>query len=1445
MSTNVGSLSFDASINLDQFRRDGREMISITNSITDAQKKQSQGIEDFAKKAAQAAAGFLSIQAATGFVKSMIEVRGQFQQIEVAFGTMLKSKDAADKLMTQAVQLAAITPFTLQEVASGAKQLLAYGFAAKDVTKQLETLGNIASGVGSDLNGIVYLYGTLKASGRVTQIDINQFAGRGIPIYQALADVMKINVDQVRSYVSAGKIGFPQVEAAFKSLTSEGGQFFNLMQEQSKTLTGQLSNLEDAWSRMLNDLGKRNEGLFSNAIGGAIDLVNNYQKIIDILELLIITYGAYRAALILQTASTTLATLAIGAEGFAFSVLRNGLLETIGALELYEGVTVSAAATTALITGVVASLTIVLYSLAQAQTAESLAQDAVNKSIDAGGRAVDSENGKIQALIDTIQSHTSSVLEKKEAYTDLQKETNGYLRSYSLEEIAAGKAAGAIALLDGHIQHLIETQTEYAEYKKMDERIDELNKKGIDAVSTFDKLAARIKIIFDRSLSGTYSGKGIFDDLTGNLDGAIVSRIINDNEGAKTNLKSKNPDLQKIIDKAAKDKKDAENAKKAADDAIKKFNDLLADGALKNFDKLLKTAPNKDSLDKLQKALTDAYENLAPGDKQKAIIKAKIQQVDKFIADEYGTSVKAQVKAANDRAKFLDELSKTEAKATGKALDQNGEAINAIHTKYEELRKKAASLKLGSGVTQRIDNLEKKEIGETKYEQDTKLLKDNLEKQKNLQIEYEADVEKFGIDAAKNKYAGLLVAGKSYYTQLLEDQKAITDIPVEKRTGNQNERLKIVNDLIAEETKRQRAADDERLAAALSSSETFNVVRLKALDDYLKQKKIIEDAADVQDKDVRISKLQQDTTEKIQAAKVESIKKLEVYRDLSGDISKINEATARKDIETLNKIIEAALKAGLISKKDAAEFRKLTSDASLALNDKTYDKMLVVAGGLDKIAQSAEKMGGKFGGAMGVVLSSLSSAVSAVANVGKLSDALKNATTDSEKFSANANLIATGISAVTDMIGMITSAAKQRKEAAQAYLDSVTMAQNAYNLSLNEEIRLRAQLNGNVFYKDYKADILNASLAVVDANKKLQDAFVKLQSAQIKTGTKNAVSGSNVGKGAVAGATIGAIVGSYVPVVGTIVGGVVGGAIGAIVGLFGGKKKVDVFGPLLGVYPDLIQKDKDGINQLNEARAKSLIMSGLLTAQAKIDLQNTIDLAEARKAAVEQINSDISALAGSLGDDLRNSLIKAFEDGTSAAKAFGDSVSKVIENIVSQFLFNDIFGKNFDKLQADLKASFGIDGDQNATDDLVQFYKDAGPGIKQFQDALAAAKAGAAAQGLDIFSGSQNGSDLTNAIKGMTAPQADLLAGQFGGQRLATLEGNRIATNNGLSLYAIQQQGDKTLEQLIKIETNTRRGADNTDGLIPTLKSLDTRLESIDKKAGAASGTAAANGIVF
>lgn len=251
-----------------------------------------------------------------GLVKQIAQTRGEFQQLEVAFTTLLQSKEKADALMSQMVELAAKTPFDLQGVASGARQLLAYGFAAEDITDTLTRLGNVAAGLGLNLQDLTWLYGTTAVQGRLYTRDVMQFQSRGIDLAGELATQLGKTRAEISQMVTEGKIGFPEVQKAIESMTNEGGKFHNLMQEQSKTITGLISNLGDALDMMFNDLGKSQEGVITGVLKGTISLVENYQKVLDILIPLVSAYGAYKATLILTAAAQKIVVTAANIKAF-------------------------------------------------------------------------------------------------------------------------------------------------------------------------------------------------------------------------------------------------------------------------------------------------------------------------------------------------------------------------------------------------------------------------------------------------------------------------------------------------------------------------------------------------------------------------------------------------------------------------------------------------------------------------------------------------------------------------------------------------------------------------------------------------------------------------------------------------------------------------------------------------------------------------------------------------------------------------------------------------------------------------------------------------------------------------------------------------------------------------------------------------------------------------
>lgn len=296
MENNNGALAFDVLIrdsNINEMlARDEQRIMQFKETVEDGSNDIVQSFGNIGK----AVAGLAVTAMLKSWVTDMISVRGEFQQLEIAFSTMLGNGEKAKALMGELVNTAASTPFDLQGVANSAKQLLAYGESADTVNDTLVRLGNIASGLSIPLNDLTMLYGTTMVQGRLFTQDVRQFMGRGIPLVQELEKELGKTETEINNMVTAGQIGFPEVQKVIENLTNEGGMFYGLMEEQSKSLTGQLSNLGDAWDMMLNDMGTNMEGILSGGISAVATLVEKYDTCLKVMGSLIAIYGSYRVA---------------------------------------------------------------------------------------------------------------------------------------------------------------------------------------------------------------------------------------------------------------------------------------------------------------------------------------------------------------------------------------------------------------------------------------------------------------------------------------------------------------------------------------------------------------------------------------------------------------------------------------------------------------------------------------------------------------------------------------------------------------------------------------------------------------------------------------------------------------------------------------------------------------------------------------------------------------------------------------------------------------------------------------------------------------------------------------------------------------------------------------------------------------------------------------------
>lgn len=198
----------------------------------------------------------VAVAAGTAAIGYLLNEAGEDEQTAIAFETMLGSAELAKQKLEELKDFALNTPFELTGLKDMAKRLLAFNFSADELIPTMKALGDISSGVGTDkLPQLILAFGQVKAATKLTGMELRQFTEAGVPLLDELAKVLGKDVKQIQAMVTAGQIGFPDVQKALFSLTGEGGRFFNLMEKQSKSLLGLWSNLKDWINLLAIDLG--------------------------------------------------------------------------------------------------------------------------------------------------------------------------------------------------------------------------------------------------------------------------------------------------------------------------------------------------------------------------------------------------------------------------------------------------------------------------------------------------------------------------------------------------------------------------------------------------------------------------------------------------------------------------------------------------------------------------------------------------------------------------------------------------------------------------------------------------------------------------------------------------------------------------------------------------------------------------------------------------------------------------------------------------------------------------------------------------------------------------------------------------------------------------------------------------------------------------------------
>lgn len=695
----MAGLHFDITGNNSDFLRkleETRQGVSRTSKRIEAE---GNSIEAYFNKLAKGAAALGLGFSATQLINDIIRVRGEFQQLEISFETMLKSKDKASALMGQLTETAAKTPHDLQGVANGAKQLLAYGTAAEDVNDTLVRLGNIASGLSIPLGDLVYLYGTTQTQGRLFTQDVRQFMGRGIPLVKELAAELGKTEQQINEMVTDGKIGFPEVEKVIRNMTDADGQFYNLMEKQSASLTGQISNLGDAWDMMLNKVGTQTQDIASAGISAVTSLVENYEEVGVALASLVASYGTYKAAIIVTnmlekanimilrqaiiekrlaaaaniTLSNSMAVAA--ARGKMFALVQKNIVSSL------KGIGKTLANPYVLLGAAVGAATYGLYKFYTRETEVEQMQRQYNETKKAAIKHEEEHKAKVDELISSIEDETTAEINRVGSMEILKQLYPGIIEKYIDEE--------------GHLRNIIALKKELAEFdatKKVEQNKTELQsyderiknqEEYIERMRTSDQSAfndeiaklnemkrqrevARVNVASDYISQSIKKASSLSDEeLTKTID--AYQKALSENKNGEwfdTGKEFKVEDINRYISalknlqttraNAIHDKEYWENQKKEAETALFALSDVEAAGnkglVLKNkiaeYDKKINSfstnATNQESIaDKIR------FEQ----EKLKEIQTKNAKDLARQLEDLYFDAEQARINALDDGSK--------------------------------------------------------------------------------------------------------------------------------------------------------------------------------------------------------------------------------------------------------------------------------------------------------------------------------------------------------------------------------------------------------------------------------------------------------------------------------------------------------------------------------------------------------------------------------------------------------------------------------------------------------------------------------------------------------------------------------------------------------------------------------------------------------------------------
>jgi tape measure domain-containing protein len=376
----------------------------------------------------------------------IVRVRGEFQSMQTAIETMV-GKDVASGLMAQLKEMAKISPLTLTDMVDAEKMMLGFNIQAEDTVRYLQALSDISMGDSVKFKSLTLAFSQMSAAGKLMGSDLNQMINAGFNPLQIISEKTGKSISTLKDEMSKGAVSAEMVQQAFIDATSAGGKFYQMSENASKTINGQLSMMQDALDNAFNEMGQASEGVIMKGIQLTTTLIQNYETVGKVLVGLVATYGAYRTAVMLATIATSKHTIAEVALTNARIIARKAQLLLNAAMLTNPYVAVAT-----VITGLVATM----WALSDSTTAAEKAQERFCQKSSEMKNKEEERKKSLESLISTINDETTATVARADALNKLKSEYPDIFKKYVDEK--------------GHITDLIELWKEYNDQASVSSR---------------------------------------------------------------------------------------------------------------------------------------------------------------------------------------------------------------------------------------------------------------------------------------------------------------------------------------------------------------------------------------------------------------------------------------------------------------------------------------------------------------------------------------------------------------------------------------------------------------------------------------------------------------------------------------------------------------------------------------------------------------------------------------------------------------------------------------------------------------------------------------------------------------------------------------------------------------------------------------------------------------